>query len=49
MYAVWKRHTLCRFINGNAMDIHTRIAAALHIVNGALGASTMLIFALGAN
>jgi len=31
------------------MDIHTRITAALHIVIGVLGASTMLIFALGAN
>ena len=31
------------------MDIHTRITAALHIAIGALGASTMLIFALGAN
>jgi hypothetical protein len=31
------------------MDIHTRITAALHIVIGVLGASMMLIFALGAN
>jgi hypothetical protein len=31
------------------MDIHSRITAALHIVTGALGASMMLIFALGAN
>lgn len=31
------------------MDIHTRIAAALHIVIGVLGAGTMLVFALGAN
>jgi hypothetical protein len=31
------------------MDIHTRIAAALQIVTGVLGASVMLIFALGAN
>jgi hypothetical protein len=31
------------------MDIHTRITAALHIVIGVLGASMMLIFAVGAN
>jgi len=31
------------------MDTHTRITAALHIVIGVLGASTMLIFALGAS
>ncbi|PQO91115.1 hypothetical protein C5614_26620 [Massilia phosphatilytica] len=34
---------------GTPMDIHTRITAALHIVIGVLGASTMLIFALGVN
>jgi hypothetical protein len=31
------------------MDIHTRITAALHIVIGVLGASMMLVFALGTN
>jgi hypothetical protein len=34
IYVVWKRHTLSRFINGNVMDIHTRITAALHTVIG---------------
>ena len=31
------------------MGIHTRITAALHIVIGVLGASMMLVFALGAS